>query len=169
MKYFDNCRLISFGTSDVPVTVTEKPKYKIDWSTLPNLVRPYEGGQLPIKRAEKKCQQLENLAHAVIELVNKRDSSERLRVVDFCSGGGHLAILLAYLMPQLEVYLVENKPESLERALNRVQKLQLKNCRFFQGKALLQILTMMAGVYNRGQIIWVETYIGKPPKVTYMS
>ena len=47
-------------------------------------------------------------------------------------GGGHLAILLAYLLPEATVYLVENKEESLKRAIKRVQRLGLKNCRFFQ-------------------------------------
>ena len=109
---------------------------RIDWSSLPPQVRPLEGGQLPPKRAEKKCQQLENLALAVVSLVKLRDSSKSIKIVDFCSGGGHLAILLGYLLPKCIIYLVENKPESLERAMERVQKLNLTNCRFFQGKIL---------------------------------
>ena len=44
-------------------------------------------------------------------------------IVDFCSGGGHLGILLAYLIPKSRVYLVENKDESLRRAFERVQQL----------------------------------------------
>ena len=107
---------------------------KLDWSSFPPLLRPYEGGKLPIKRAEKKCQQLENLALSVIELAEMRGSSRDLKIVDFCSGGGHLALLLAYLLPQSTIYLVENKPESLERAIKRSQGLRLDNCRFFQGK-----------------------------------
>ena len=43
--------------------------------------------------------------------------------MDFCSGGGHLAILLAYLLPQAKVVLVENKAESLRRAMERIQLL----------------------------------------------
>ena len=43
-----------------------------------------------------------------------------------------MAILLAYLLPEATVYLVENKEESLKRAIKRVQRLGLKNCRFFQ-------------------------------------
>ena len=120
--------------------VAEKLKYGIDWAVLPPLVSPLEGGKLPAKRAIKKCQQLENLALSVIHLVESRSPTDAITIVDFCSGGGHLGILLAYLLPQSIIYLVENKPESLERAINRVQLLQLKNCRFFQGNVLSNIV-----------------------------
>ena len=75
----------------------------LEWSALPDLVHPL-GGHLPPERLEKKCQQLENLAGAVMSLHRPGDV-----IVDFCSGGGHLAILLAYLLPEATVYLVENK------------------------------------------------------------
>ena len=100
---------------------------EVNWKSLPDLVHPL-GGELPPERLEKKCQQLQNLASAVRDIYEVGDV-----IVDFCSGGGHLAILLAYLFPEATVYLVENKEESLKRAINRVQALQLKNCRFFQG------------------------------------
>ena len=100
---------------------------KINWTSLPELVHPL-GGELPPERLEKKCQQLENLASAVNTIYSPGDV-----IVDFCSGGGHLAILLAYLFPDATVYLVENKEESLKRAIKRVEALELKNCRFFQG------------------------------------
>ena len=44
----------------------------IDWNALPQLVHPV-GGELPIKRLEKKCQQLENLAAAVMSIYQKGD------------------------------------------------------------------------------------------------
>ncbi len=75
----------------------------------------------------KKCQQLESMALEVVEIYSEGDV-----IVDFCSGGGHLAILLAYLLPTSTVYLVENKEQSLRRAMQRVDSLGLKNCRFFQ-------------------------------------
>jgi hypothetical protein len=98
-----------------------------DWASLPDLVHPL-GGQLPPERLEKKCQQLENLVAAVQCLYRAGDV-----IVDFCSGGGHLAILLAYLLPDSVVYLVENKEQSLRRAMRRVEALGMSNCRFFQG------------------------------------
>ena len=45
--------------------------------------------------------QLENMAMAVMKLAKDGD-----RIVDFCSGGGHLGIVLAYLLPKSTVYLV---------------------------------------------------------------
>ena len=45
--------------------------------------------------------QLENMAVAVLKLAKDGD-----RIVDFCSGGGHLGIVLAYLLPKSTVYLV---------------------------------------------------------------
>ena len=100
---------------------------KIDWNALPELVHPL-GGQLPPERLDKKCQQLENLTAAVKAMARPGQV-----IVDFCSGGGHLAIVLAYLLPEAIVYLVENKQESLMRAVHRVQSLGLSNCRFYQG------------------------------------
>lgn len=48
-------------------------------------------------------------------------------VVDFCCGSGHLGIVIAYLVPNLTVILVDNKEESLRRAKERIEKLNLKN------------------------------------------
>ncbi len=94
----------------------------LDWSAVPPLVHP-TGGELPAKRLVKKCQQLECLAAAVVRRVAARHGGGwRPRVVDFCSGGGHLGILLAHLMPNAEVVLVENKEDSLRRAADRITK-----------------------------------------------
>ena len=40
----------------------------MDWSSFPELVHPL-GGHLPEKRLLKKCQQLENLAKPVVDIV----------------------------------------------------------------------------------------------------
>lgn len=48
-------------------------------------------------------------------------------MVDFCCGSGHLGIVIAYLVPGLTVILVDNKEESLRRAKERVEKLNLNN------------------------------------------
>ena len=39
-------------------------------------------GEVPVKRVERKCQQLENLVTAVLEVAQPGDV-----IVDFCSGG----------------------------------------------------------------------------------
>ncbi|XP_075153872.1 glutathione S-transferase C-terminal domain-containing protein homolog [Haematobia irritans] len=82
---------------------------------------------LPLKRLERKREQLQNLANAVASLSVPGD-----RIVDFCSGTGHLGILLALQLPQCTVILLENKPFSLQKAKERAMDLKLKNLRFYQ-------------------------------------
>lgn len=98
----------------------------IDWETVPFAALP-DGGNLPEKRLQRKKDQLNGLASEIIKIARNRDC-----IVDFCSGAGHLGILLAYLLPSCKIYLLENKEESLMRAKQRVQQLQLTNVQFFQ-------------------------------------
>ena len=58
----------------------------------------------------------------------------------FLFAGGHLAILLAHLLPNSTFILVENKAESLQRAIERTKKLHLTNCQFFQGESTCNFL-----------------------------
>lgn len=53
-------------------------------------------------------------------------------IVDFCSGSGHLGILIAHLLPKCTVILLENKEQSLLRARTRVHDMGMKNVFFFQ-------------------------------------
>ena len=87
------------STSDT-TPIPGNPVDQIGWSSLPPDVHPM-GGELPPDRAEKKCQQLENMAAAILDLCKDGDT-----VVDFCSGGGHLGILVAFLKPSVTVVLV---------------------------------------------------------------
>lgn len=98
----------------------------IDWQTVPFEAHP-EGGNLPEKRLQRKKDQLNGLATEIIKIARNGDC-----IIDFCSGTGHLGILLAYLLPSCKIYLLENKEESLMRAKQRVQQLQLTNVQFFQ-------------------------------------
>ncbi|XP_068617699.1 glutathione S-transferase C-terminal domain-containing protein homolog [Battus philenor] len=110
---------------ELPVSCN-KFESRIDWTKIPNGANPF-AGHLPNVRTERKSQQLENLAQAVLKVAKDEDL-----IVDFCSGSGHLGILLAYLLPRCTLILLENKEESLLRARERVHKLQLKNVYFFQ-------------------------------------
>lgn len=92
------------------------------WSTIPLEANP-SGGALPVKRVNRKQEQLENLAKAVVKIAG----IERYKIVDFCSGSGHLGILLAVLLPNCKIVLVENKEHSLSRARERILNLKLKN------------------------------------------
>ncbi|RUS71418.1 hypothetical protein EGW08_020822 [Elysia chlorotica] len=98
----------------------------VDWDNLPSGVHPREG-DVPEKRTRRKCQQLENLVTAV-QTVAKPGHA----IVDFCSGGGHLGIILAYLLPQCQVYLVENKEESLLKVCSRLESLAITNVTLYQ-------------------------------------
>lgn len=122
-------------------------RHKMQWENIPQSLHPLHGGQLPASRAHKKCQQLENLVLSVLDLYEKRARmyNKQLQVVDFCSGGGHLGLLLASLLPDATVYLVENKAESLERAISRAQDLKLENMKFFQGN-----VNYFSGVFDIG-------------------
>lgn len=86
-----------------------------------------EGGNLPENRLQRKKEQLFSLTREIIAIAKSGD-----RIVDFCSGQGHLAIILAYKLPQCIVYMLDNKEEMISRARQRVQRLKLTNIRFFQ-------------------------------------
>ncbi|XP_013387274.1 glutathione S-transferase C-terminal domain-containing protein [Lingula anatina] len=111
----------------------------LDWDSLPAGVHPKQG-ELPKSRIERKCQQLENLASAVVKIAKPGDV-----IVDFCSGGGHLGIAIAYLLPECKVILVENKEESIARGLKRVQDLGLQNITIYQSN-----LDYFQGSFNIG-------------------
>lgn len=97
------------------------------WDEVPLKASPL-GGALPLKRASRKCEQLENLTKAVCKLTN----GKRYKIVDFCSGSGHLGILLAISLPACHVILVENKERSLVRAQETIQTLNLCNISIVQ-------------------------------------
>nr|SVE74179.1 EOG090X0615 [Daphnia barbata] len=99
---------------------------KINWTSLPDPAHPRQG-HIPGSRLDRKIQQLDGIAAAVIEVVSQGDV-----IVDFCSGGGHLGILLAYLLPHCHVVMVDNKEESVRNARQRVAKLMLNNVTVIQ-------------------------------------
>ncbi|XP_029054806.1 glutathione S-transferase C-terminal domain-containing protein homolog isoform X1 [Osmia bicornis bicornis] len=98
----------------------------LDWSSIPYDATP-EGGSLPLTRLKKKQEQLENMCKPVMKLAKAGNI-----IVDFCSGSGHLGILVAYLLPYCTVILLENKEQSLNRAKERVKKLGLTNVKIYQ-------------------------------------
>ena len=67
--------------------------------------------------------------------------------MDFCSGGGHLGLLVAHLTPGAEVHMVENKEESLARARARGMDMGLNNVWFYQCN-----LEFYVGKFNIGQL-----------------
>lgn len=107
-------------------TSTNKFDFRINWNEIPDGANPL-AGHLPDERMLRKSQQLENLALAVQNIAKEGDL-----IVDFCSGSGHLGILLAHLLPKCTVILLENKEQSLLRARTRVHDMGLNNVYFFQ-------------------------------------
>lgn len=58
-------------------------------------------------------------------------------VTDFCAGGGHVGLLVAYLNPDVSVHLVENKEESLDNARQKVSDLDLHNVTMYQVRLIM--------------------------------
>ncbi|XP_055546414.1 glutathione S-transferase C-terminal domain-containing protein homolog [Wyeomyia smithii] len=116
--------------ADLELNIGSQPNSRkdnlFDWETVPLIAKP-EGGKLPSKRVERKKHQLECLANEVIVMARPGDI-----IVDFCSGTGHLGILLACLLPDCTIYLLENKEESQQIAMERVRRLGLNNVVYFQ-------------------------------------
>nr|DBA28859.1 TPA: hypothetical protein GDO54_009150 [Pyxicephalus adspersus] len=131
-KLKENCIEAIFSSHPCP-TLT------IDWESLPAAVSPAEGN-LPTDRAVRKQQQLNNLLSVVKNMAKSGDI-----IVDFCSGGGHVGIVLAYMLPSCQVVLIENKEESLLRAKERSQGLGLSNIWFIQAN-----LDYFIGAFNIG-------------------
>ncbi|XP_029452770.1 glutathione S-transferase C-terminal domain-containing protein [Rhinatrema bivittatum] len=115
------------------------PGWTLDWKSLPAEVSPAEG-KMSGDRALRKQQQLNNLVSVVMKLAKRGDT-----IVDFCSGGGHVGIVLAYTLPSCQVVLIENKAESLLRAKERTDELGLSNIWFIQAN-----LDYFNGKFNIG-------------------
>lgn len=97
-----------------------------DWTSGPSDFR-LDSNQVPVKRLERKSLQLQNMTKAVLKIARNGDL-----IVDFCSGSGHLGLILAHVLPQCFIILLENKEQSLNRARERASKLKLSNIIFCQ-------------------------------------
>ncbi|TFK16190.1 TBC1 domain family member 9 [Platysternon megacephalum] len=115
------------------------PRWTLDWNSLPAAVSPGEG-KMSSDRALRKQQQLNNLVSMVTKLSKPGDV-----IVDFCSGGGHVGIVLAHMLPSCQVVLIENKELSLVRAKDRSDELGLHNIWFIQAN-----LDYFKGTFNIG-------------------
>ena len=112
------------------------PKFKCDiveihskCINLPISVRP-EGGKIPHNRLWRKTLQVENMIEICsqvlqnmnlnprvdsksydhrFEALKESNPSRRIRVVEFCSGSGFVALPLAALYPEIDVILIDQK------------------------------------------------------------
>ncbi|KAG8454128.1 hypothetical protein GDO86_000679 [Hymenochirus boettgeri] len=81
--------------------------WTIDWKSLPAAASPAEG-KMSSDRALRKQQQLNNLLSIVTNIAKPGDT-----IVDFCSGGGHVGIVLAHVLPLCQVVLMKTKKNHL--------------------------------------------------------
>lgn len=117
--------LAKLDALEIDLTVERVLDYQeIDDSIVLDLLK---NGDIPDKRIDKKKSQLKSLAIEVLKIAKPGD-----RIVDFCSGTGHLGLLLAHLLPNCQVTILENKEESINRAQQKARKSQLANIQFFQ-------------------------------------
>nr|XP_054600801.1 glutathione S-transferase C-terminal domain-containing protein isoform X2 [Nothobranchius furzeri] len=123
------------------------PSWTLPWDSLPKAINPTEGKMSNI-RSTRKMQQLNNLVAMVSKL-----ASPGCTVVDFCSGTGHVGIVLAHTLPDCQIILIENKEESLVRAQRRSTELGLKNISFFQAN-----LDYFTGLFHIGQKVPGDSY-----------
>lgn len=115
---------ISTGTGEIEVHA--KPdegisETTVPWALLPEQLDPANGCLVP-SRALRKRQQISNIIHYVSRLV--RDGHE---IIDFCGGGGHISLVLAWLFPKVHVTLIDRNEVSLALATKRRTELGLTN------------------------------------------
>ena len=112
------CALLSLQENDVtPFYCTYTHKVLIPWQNLPISVSPVGGG-VPESRCRRKLIQVENMMMPAIFMINYLSARhhahdkrlrKNLRVVEFCSGSGFIALPLAVLFPLVEFVLVDMK------------------------------------------------------------
>ena len=78
--------------------------------------------------------------------------------MDFCSGGGHLGLLVAHLTPGTRVHMVENKEESLARARARGIDMGLTNVWFYQCNLEFYVGKFNIGPFN--SFVILSLYFG---------
>lgn len=84
-------------------------------------------GEFPKDRHDRKKSQLKSFVSEVLRIARDGDT-----IVDFCSGTGHVGLLIALLLPTCKVIILENKEESIKRANIKAKKLQLTNVTYYQ-------------------------------------
>jgi hypothetical protein len=65
--------------------------------------------------------------HSNIQNLEQHDPNRKLVAVDFCSGGGHLGLLLAAFFPDVKVICLERNPRNCVTIVQRIQEAGLDN------------------------------------------
>ena len=91
-----------------------------DWNSVPKFADVSHF--VPEDRSERKRFQVLNIVTACAAIAKPNSV-----IVDFCSGGGHVGLLLAHFLPSCLIILLDNKLESLEEARKRIEMGRLSN------------------------------------------
>jgi hypothetical protein len=114
-------RLLPQYCSQAPISWARSIGYgegkTFSWDDVLADVDPARGGHVPAKRSFRKQQQLENVVAVAGALLC---GSQPLHVVDFCSGSGHVGLLLAALYPQHTYTLVDFNDHALATGRGRI-------------------------------------------------
>eukprot|EP00400_MALV-I_sp_L67-5_P001133 gene1133-669_t len=107
----------------------EFPPSVCSWEELPKVVDP--GLYLPDARCARKRAQLDHMVRAFAKLLQKLkkedENNDQLVAVDFCSGGGHLGLLLAACFPEIKVICLERNERNCDRIEERKVEGGLEN------------------------------------------
>lgn len=130
--FHDTLRLL-FNAGIKPVYCAATLPKSIDWLSLPESVSVY-GADLPIERLDRKRIQLDNIIQPIIEIIEylKHRKSD-IKIVEFCSGSGSVALPLSYMYPSINFVFIDNKKRSLLLAKKRSDDAELRNTNFKLG------------------------------------
>ena len=78
---------------------------------------------MPPHRAHKKRNQIDVLLAYVDAVLPPSTGGQRPTVVDLCSGGGHAGLAIAYTRPDVDVVLLDLKPQALALGMERAERL----------------------------------------------
>jgi len=97
-----------------------------EWNSIHEKMHP-SSGELSGKRLSNKLGQLQSMFTHLCDMI-ETSKKKQVTLVDFCAGGGHQSLPLAAIFPQkLNVVILENKQQSLERGAVRAGLAGLKN------------------------------------------
>lgn len=151
LEQLSNQARASFSADENDGIYSEFPPSVSSWEELPAIVDP--GLYLPEERKVRKRAQLDYMCRAFAKLLqhlkqkqrdentettesesseNESESSssrqeKRLTAIDFCSGGGHLGLILAACFPEIDVVCLERNPRNCERIEERKIEGNLQN------------------------------------------
>lgn len=120
----EETKKIVSGGKEIEVRVGEEESIGenlLPWKLLPAQLDP-STGSLNAERALRKRQQISNIVHYVSRLVE-----DDFEIIDFCGGGGHISLVLAWVFPNTRVTLIDRNEVSLAFAEKRKKELGITN------------------------------------------